>query len=83
MNVHTAYDEWRADRRAAYMEFTRKAIVAYLEKYGVPVPSNPAVFEIGNHKVVAAMLDMPLDRRRKSKEWLLSRGYHADGAEDI
>lgn len=79
MNGVEKIKELVADRREALLSMDKEKILAYMRKYGVPLPSNDDVFWISVHKARTADLSLPDDERQISREWLAARGYQAMG----
>lgn len=53
------------------------ALLEFHKFHKLPVPSSRAMAEVTLHKTRTAVASLPMEERRKSKKWLLQRGFHA------
>lgn len=67
------------DRKHALLSMDKATVVAYLKKYGSPIPQNEYVFWNAIHKARTGALDLPMFERGASKRWLLK---HNSGTMD-
>ena len=63
------------DRDAALLSLDREKIVAYCNKYGVPVPDDEKVFWAGVHKGIVAMNSATDEQKYDSVMWLINHGF--------
>jgi len=72
--------EFVADRREALLSMNLDKINAYMRKHGsaFTLPDNDIGW-MAVHKARTAATDLPMDERKKSAEWLESRGYQSWG----
>ena len=47
---------------------------AFMQAYDMPFPEDDKSAELTLHKTITAAVDLPMEYRRKSKQWLLERG---------
>lgn len=66
------------DRDAALLSLDKDKIIAYLNKYGIPVPDNETVFWAGIHKGIVAMNAAPVEKKIDSMMWLVQHGFSPD-----
>ena len=53
------------------------ALKNHMKKYNIEIPDNPYVFQLMKHKAITARPDLPIEFRRKSKEWLIANNSHS------
>lgn len=75
MKITDDFEQFIKDRDKALLSLEKNKILAYCAKYGVSMPSNDASFWIGVHKAITGNVGLPLEFRKKSKQWLSKRGY--------
>ena len=63
------------DRDNALLSLDKEKIVAYCNKYGVPIPDNELVFWAGVHKGIIAMNASTAEQKRNSAMWLVEHGF--------
>lgn len=68
------FEEFLKDRREALLSLDKVKIDAYMMKYGERSHPDEEVYWRGIHKAITASTDLPIEFRRKSKEWLIQRG---------
>jgi hypothetical protein len=76
-------DEFLHDRKQALLSMDRATIEAYMQKYGIKVPSNEEVFWISVHKARTGDKFLPMFERAASKRWLEVRGYQSMDNGDV
>ena len=52
-------------------------IRAYIAEYDIPIPTDGALFWPSVHKAITAAKTIPIDVRKKSKEWLTEHGFRS------
>lgn len=67
--------QFAKDRNEALLSLDKDKIIAYLNKYGIPMPDNETVFWAGIHKGIVAMTDAPEEKKTESMLWLLEHGF--------
>lgn len=50
-------------------------VLAWAKRRGLPLPKDPLMQEAGMHKSITACEDLDIELRRKSKAWLIERGF--------
>lgn len=66
------------DRREALLSMDKEKLLAYAKKYEVKsIPSDDEIFWIGIHKARTACVDLPMEERSKSKQWLTNLGFRS------
>ena len=63
------------DRNEALLSLDKDKIIAYLNKYGIPVPANEKVFWAGVHKGIVNMKAAPKEQKFDSMLWLVEHGF--------
>lgn len=66
------------DRDAALLSLDKDKIVAYLNKYNIPIPDNETVFWAGIHKCIVAINAAPAEKKIDSMMWLIQHGFSPD-----
>lgn len=66
------------ERNEALLSLDRKKIVAYMNKYDIPVQMNKTVFWAGIHKARISIVDFPEAEKEKSRKWLKRRGFSCE-----
>ena len=73
---------FNAERNEALLTMDEARIRAFVRKWNrTDLPADPHIFWGAIHKAITGNGQLPLDFRRKSKEWLTQNGYqsHDDG----
>lgn len=63
------------DRDTSLLSLDKEKIVAFCNKYGVPIPENETVFWAGVHKGIVHLNAATDEQKKQSVEWLLEHGF--------
>ena len=63
------------DRDKALLSLDKEKIIAYCNKYGVPIPDKEIVFWAGVHKGIVAMNASTAEQKFNSAMWLIENGF--------
>lgn len=63
------------DRNEALLSLDKEKIVAYLNKYNVPIPDNELVFWAGVHKGIVSLNSAPIEKKERSADWMIEHGF--------
>ena len=76
---------FKAERNAALLTGDIDVVRAFREKWhpGDPVLSTPEVELAAMHKAITAIVTLPLEYRRRSKQWLTAHGLRCDDDGDL
>ena len=58
-------------------------MLIFMEKHGLPLPSDLIVAEITLHKAITSAKNLPIEQRRASKKGLLQRGCRSQNDGDV
>jgi hypothetical protein len=64
-------------RDAMLLKRNPDALIAFLRRHRLPVPSSRASAEVALHKSITGVQSLPLQIRQASKQWLTARGYYS------
>ena len=48
---------------------------AHMRKWNINIPKSDMIFQIMKHKAITGRIDLPIELRKKSKQWLTERSY--------
>lgn len=57
----------------------KERILAYMQKYDIPIPSGEVVFWVGVHKAILSMASSTEEQREQSREALRALGFRPIG----
>jgi hypothetical protein len=89
MNVPLTITEeiarFNAERNAALLTGDINVVRAFRDKWNPNAPrsSNLEVELASMHKVITAVVALPIEYRRQSKQWLIAHGYRSDDDGDL
>jgi hypothetical protein len=66
---------YNRERDAMLMQRCPDALIKFMRKHRLPTPKSRAMAEVTLHKMTTAVVLLPLDVRKASKQWLTERGY--------
>ena len=72
-----AFDEFLSDRKHALLSMDKSVINKYCDKYKIKMPEDEETFWCAIHKARTADLNLPLEERKKSKQWLSERNFQS------
>lgn len=75
MNIEEQISAYNKERDIMLLQRNIDVLIAFKRQHRLRMCSTRAVEEIGMHKAITAVLSLPMDFRRQSKEWLSTRGY--------
>ena len=67
------FDDFKRERDEALRSLDVKKLKAYMEKYDVPMPSDPTVWWAAIHKARVALTSLSEEDREISRLWLQSQ----------
>jgi hypothetical protein len=70
-------ERYNRKRNAMLMQRDPDALIVFMRKHRLPVPSSRAAAELTMHKSITSVVSLPLEVRKASKQWLTERGYHS------
>ena len=70
-NIPNDFKELMEARKEAFSSLSKKKIEAYMEMCGIKPIEDQRIFWKGVHIARAAMVDIPMELREKSIEWML------------
>lgn len=74
---------FNAERNAALLTGDIDVVRAFRDKWnpGAPMSSDPEIELASMHQAITAVVTLPIEYRRQSKQWLIAHGYqsHDDG----
>ena len=69
-------EQFKIDQRKALLSLDEAKIRDFARKYGARLPVGSGVAFWGAvHKARTAITSLPIEERRKSKQWLLDNGF--------
>ncbi len=77
-------EEFKTERNAALLSLDEEKIRAMVLKYnGTVMPSDPEIFWGSVHKAITGCTSLPIEFRRRSKEYLDKHGIHSHDDGDL
>ena len=70
-NIPNDFKELMEARKEAFSSLSKKKIEAYMEMCGIKLIHDERIFWKGVHMARAAMVDMPMELREKSVDWMI------------
>jgi hypothetical protein len=79
------FTSFNAERNAALLTGDIDVVRAFRNKWnpGAPQPSNLTVELAAMHKAITAIVTLPIEYRRQSKQWLTEHGYQSEDDGDL
>ena len=72
------FQQFIKDREEALWSLDKEKIMAFADKYHIPMPENELAFMAGVHKEIFNMTNTPDDVKKASALWLTEHGFRTE-----